>query len=120
MDGLRPQRIKATKSKRIEPLVTPEARSFREATSKLDNWTNHRRITDYLSKDPTDVDRGETMSKIEEKARDVIRYVREATGKLDNWTNHHRITDYLEPQEDEAPEEEPKPKEQAPRDKAPE
>jgi len=69
MDGLRPQRIKATKSKRIEPLVTPEAKSFREAT-----------------------------------------------GKLDNWTNHHRITDYLEPQEDEAPEEEPKPKEQAPRD----
>ena len=48
MDGLRPQRIKATKSKRIEPLVTPEARSFREATGKLDNWTNHRRITDYL------------------------------------------------------------------------
>ena len=48
MDGLRPQRIKATKSKRIEPLVTPEAKSFREATGKLDNWTNHRRITDYL------------------------------------------------------------------------
>ena len=61
MDGLRPQRIKATKSKRIEPLVTPEARSFREATGKLDNWTNHRRITDYLSKDPADVDRGEEM-----------------------------------------------------------
>ena len=48
MDGLRPQRIKATKSKRIEPLVTPEAKSFREATGKLDNWTNHHRITDYL------------------------------------------------------------------------
>jgi len=48
MDGLRPQRIKATKSKRIEPLVTPEARSFREATGKLDNWINHHRITDYL------------------------------------------------------------------------
>jgi len=53
MDGLRPQRIKATKGKRIEPLVTSEAKSFREATSKLDNWIHHRRITDYL-KDPGD------------------------------------------------------------------
>jgi len=53
LDGLRPQRIKGTKGKRIEPLVTPEAKSFREATSKRDNWTRHRRITDYL-KDPGD------------------------------------------------------------------
>ena len=47
MDGLRPQRIKATKSKR-KPLVTKEAASFREATGKLDNWLNHKRITEYL------------------------------------------------------------------------
>jgi len=52
MDGLRPQRIKATKSKKIKPLITPEAKSFREETSKLTNWTQHRRITEYLEQDP--------------------------------------------------------------------
>jgi len=59
MDGLRPQRIKATKSKRIEPLVTPEAKSFREATGKLDNWTNHHRITDYLEAPEAEEDEDE-------------------------------------------------------------
>jgi len=53
MDGLRPTRIKTTKSKKVDPLVTPEAQSFKEATGKLDNWLNHRRITDYLT-DPAD------------------------------------------------------------------
>lgn len=49
MDGLRPQKIKKTKSKKPEPLVTKEAKSFRDATGKLTNYTNHHRITEYMN-----------------------------------------------------------------------
>jgi len=52
MEGLRPRRIKATRSKKVDPLVTPEAENFRKETSKLTNWTQHRRITDYLEGGP--------------------------------------------------------------------
>jgi len=48
MDGLRAKKIKETKSKKRDPLVTKEAESFKKETSKITNWTNHHRITEYL------------------------------------------------------------------------
>ena len=48
MDGLRAKKIKETKSKKRDPLVTKEAQSFKDATGKLTNYTNHHRITEYM------------------------------------------------------------------------
>lgn len=51
MNPLKPKKIKATKGKKIEPLVTPEAEDFRRESGKLDNWLNHRRITEYFTEE---------------------------------------------------------------------
>lgn len=48
MDGLRAKKITKTKSKKRDPLVTKEAESFKKATSKITNYTNQYRLTEYL------------------------------------------------------------------------
>ncbi|GAI52713.1 unnamed protein product [marine sediment metagenome] len=45
---MKPQK-KIKGSKKIEPLRTPEGKNFRKEASKLDNWQNHYRITEYLN-----------------------------------------------------------------------
>jgi len=44
---VKPRRL-IEKGRRITPLRTPEAESFRKETSKLDNWINHHRLDEYL------------------------------------------------------------------------
>jgi len=47
---LKPQK-KTNGSKKIEPLVTKEAESFKKETSKITNWTNHKRLDEYFKKE---------------------------------------------------------------------
>lgn len=50
---LKPIRIKKTISKKVERLITPEAKHFGEEAAKLDNWLYHRRLTEYFGKEKT-------------------------------------------------------------------
>jgi len=34
--------------KKKQSHITPEAKSFKEATGKLDNWLYHKRLTEYF------------------------------------------------------------------------
>jgi len=48
---LKPTKIKKTISKKVERLITPEARHFGEEAAKLDNWLYHKRLTEYFGKE---------------------------------------------------------------------
>ena len=47
MNPLKPRRLMEG-HKKVKPYRTKEGADFRREAGKLDNWVNHRRITEYL------------------------------------------------------------------------